>query len=272
MRSARHGVRRSSAYVGVLLAGSVSIAVARANVVRAGDLPNDARERFCSLILQRWMREDPLGYVIIAAGADTIPATVHRHRGFRLGYPADTRPLAPTPGVVIHGQQARILRSVGLRDSALATHSDAVVVAWGNDSMCSRAVPYRALSLPVGTVALLVAVPRLDTIAPPGVVVLDLDVETRFYAPALEREAVPRRWWRLWQRPKVLSLEEYEFLLRSLPVRSEWESAPTRALKTLEAWAGANPTLARREPARSILRGARQEVEYRSSQGSRDST
>jgi hypothetical protein len=114
-----------------------------------------------------------------------------------------------------------------------------------------------------GTVALLVATPVADTIAPPGVVVLHLYVGSRFYSPEFERHGRPRSWRGFWPGPKVLTIEEYESLLRSLPNEAEWEKAPARALATLQAWARANPALARREPARTILRGAREEADWR---------
>src|SRR5688500_6266470 len=83
--------------------------------------------------------------------------------------------------------------------------------------MCSPIPPERArraLSLAPGNVALLVATPRADAIAPPGVVVLNLYVGTRLYAPAAEQQALGRSWRRLWRRPRVLTIEQYESLLR----------------------------------------------------------
>lgn len=247
---------------------SACVAFALAAGAEEAKHPTGPRRPFCSIITRPWVREEPLAYVVIAARTDTIPATVYRPWVVRLGYPADTRPPDPVPDIVRYGQHASILRAVGLRDSALAARSEAALVEWSTNSMCQAIPPeraYRALSLPAGTVALLAGMPRIDTIAPPGVVVLHLHVGTRFYAPAFERRALRRRWHGLWLRPRVLTIEEYESLLKSLPTDADWENTPVRALETLEAWARANPALARREPARTILRGAREEVEWRAS-------
>lgn len=224
---------------------------------------NGPRLPLCSVIWRPWVREDPLRYVIIETHGDTIPATVWR-APYRLGVPPDSVMSRPVPGVVVYGQSARVVRSVGFADSA--AHGDVALVEWFVDSMCTPIPPpriHRALSLPPGTSALLVSAPRADTIAPDGVMVLNLFVGTRFYAPALERGALPRSWRRLWRRPKVLTIEEYESLLSSLSTSAEWEHAPAQALETLETWARAHPDLARREPARAILRGAREDVEAR---------
>jgi hypothetical protein len=237
------------------------------------EYPSRPHRPFCSIAWRPWAYEGRLAYVIIGAHADTIPATVYRYRLFqRLGYPRDTLPPLPTPDVVVYGQRTRILRAVGLPDSAIAANSDAALVEWSHNSMCQSTPPERAnraLSLPAGTVALIGAIPRTDTIAPPGVVVINLRVGTRFYAPEFERQAQRRSWRRLWRRSKVLSIEEYESLLRSLSPWVEWDNAPERAIAGLEAWARANPALARREPARSILRGAREEVDARATGASR---
>jgi hypothetical protein len=61
----------------------------------------------------------------------------------------------------------------------------------------------------------------------------------------------------------MLTIEEYESLLRSLPTEVEWEQTPVQALAKLQAWAHANRSLAGAEPARAILRGAREELAWR---------
>jgi hypothetical protein len=257
---------RKPGHVGALLLAVTSIALARATTTVSAARPNGLHSPLCSIIVRPWVREEPLTYVIIEASGDTIPATVYRRWIYRLGYPADTTPPLPVTGSVVYGQRTKILRAVGLRDSALAVPSTAALVEWGNNSMCQPVPPLRderAISVPAGTVALLVATPHADTIAPPGVVVVHLYVGSRFYSPQFERQARPRSWRSLWLLPGVLTIEEYESLLRSLPNEAEWENAPARALATVRAWASANPALARREPARTILRGAREEADWR---------
>ena len=246
-----------------VVTGLAMLAVSTVGAARTNGLPRS----LCSLIVPPpWVRGDPLTYLVIQASADTIPATVYRHRGFRLGYPADTRPPERGAGVVIHGQRVKILRAVGSANSTLPTPSTAALVEWSHDSMCQPVLParpQRALAVPAGTIALLVAKPQPDTIAPPGVVVVHLYVGSRVYAPELERHGRPRRWHGLWPGPRMLTIEEYESLLRSLPTEAEWEQTPAQALTKLQAWAHANRSLASAEPARAILRGAREELAWR---------
>ena len=251
--------------VGALLFAVASLGLPRASTTVSGARPDGPHNPLCTIVVRPWVREEPLTYFIIEASGDTIPATVYRSWRFRLGYPADTTPPLPVPGIVIHGQRSKILRAVGLRDSALLTvPATAALVEWSQNSMCQPTPPQReqrAIAVSAGTVALLVARPRADTIAPPEVLVLDLYVGSRFYSPELERHSRPRSWRTLWLRPSVLTIEEYESLLQSLPNAADWEKAPARALGTLQAWARANPDLAQREPARTILRGARDEAD-----------
>ena len=258
---------RKPGHVEALLFAVTSMALALVATTVSAARPSGLHGSLCTIVVRPWVREEPLTYVIIEASGDTIPATVYRPWIYRLGYPADTTPPLPIPGTIVYGQRTKILRAVGLPDSALAVPSTAALVEWSTNSMCQPVPPAReerAISVEAGTVALLVATPRPDTIAPPGVMVVDLHVGSRFYSPEFERQARPPRTWRtLWLDPGVLTIEEYESLLRSLPKDAAWEKAPARALAALQAWADANPTLARREPARTILRGAREETRWR---------
>ena len=257
---------RKAGLGGALLFAVTSIAVALATTTLGAARSNGVHRPLCSIVVRPWVREDPLTYIVIEASGDTIPAAVYRRWVYRLGYSADTTPPLPVTGEIIYGQRSKILRAVGLRDSALGGPSTAALVEWGNNSMCTPVPPVReqrAISVLPGTVALLVATPHADTVAPAGVVVVHVYVGSRFYSPTFERHARPRRWRGLWPGPRVLTIEEYESLLKSLPNEAEWESAPKRALAMLQAWALANPELARAEPARSILRGAREEAHWR---------
>ncbi len=258
---------RKPGHVEALMFAVTSIALALATTTVGAARPHGLRRPLCSIVVRPWVREESLRYVIIEASGDTIPATVYRPWINRLGYPADTTPPLPVPGTVVYGQRTKILRTFPLPDSALAVPSTAALVEWGTNSMCQPVPPVReqrAISVEAGTVALLVATPQPDTIAPPGVMVLHLHVGSRFYSPEFERQTrAPRSWRTLWLHPGVLTIEEYESLLRSLPKEADWEQAPARALAALQAWADANPALARREPARRILRGAREETRWR---------
>ena len=257
---------RKPGHVGALVFAVTSITIALAATTVSAARPNGLDRPLCSMIVRPWVRAEPLTYVIMEATDDTIPATVYRPWvNFRLGYPADTRPPLPVTGAIVYGQRMKILRAVGL-DSTLGEPSTAALVEWSHNSMCQPVPPareQRALSVFAGTVALLVARPHADTAAPPGVVVVDLYEGSRFYSPEFERHGRPRGWRGLWPGPKVLTIEEYESLLKSLPTHAEWENAPARALAKVQAWANAYPELARAEPARTILRGAREEAHWR---------
>lgn len=253
-------------HVAALLFAVTSISIALTITPVSAARSNGLHSPLCVIAVRPWVREEPLTYVILEASGDTIPATVYRRPVYRINYPADTTPPLPVPGVVIYGQRMKILRVVGLRDSARGVPSTAALVEWGNNSACQPGPlerEQRALSVFAGTVALLVARPHADTIAPTGVVVVDLYEGSRFYSPAFERHGRPRGWRGLWPGPRVLTIEEYESLLKSLPTEAEWENAPARALASVQNWAQANPELARAEPARTILRGARDEAHWR---------
>jgi hypothetical protein len=57
-----------------------------------------------------------------------------------------------------------------------------------------------------------------------------------------------------------MNVEEFELFYNALPPASLWEENPTRALAQLREWAERHPQIARREPARRILKDARMAV------------
>lgn len=220
--------------------------------------------RACSLAaLVLWARPDTLNYVILRARADTLPATMWRPPVVRLGLPADAPDPPPAPERIVYGQQVEILRSVGPAADSLQAfgRTDSVaLIAWRMDSMCSEWPPHPTLVLSAGDEAFLATVPRRDRRARFRTPILDLWPTRRFYDPVLEREYHARRAPGLWLRPAIMNVEEFELFYNALPPASLWEENPTRALAQLREWAERHPQIARREPARRILKDARMAV------------
>jgi hypothetical protein len=221
----------------------------------------DDTSRACVILTPpHWARADTLSYVVLRATADTIPATMWRPPVMRLGLPPDAPDPPPAPERIVYGQQVEILRAVGPAADALRAlgrGNTAALVAWRMNSMCSEWPPDATLILAAGDDAFLAAVPRGDQHARFQTPILDKTAGRRFYDPVLEREYHPRTWKRLWLRPAIMSVQEFEAFYTALPPVSLWDADRARALAHLEQWAKRHPHLTRREPARRILKDAR---------------
>jgi hypothetical protein len=221
----------------------------------------DSAPLACSIAVPPpWTRSDTLSYLVLRARPDSIPATMWRPPVARLGLPRDAPDPPPAPERIVYGQHVEILRAVGPAADALRAlgRADSVaLVAWRTTSSCSWVPPHPILILSEGDEAFLAAVPRRDRRGRFQTLMLDLWPSYRFYDPVLEREYYPREGKRLWLAPGIMSVAEFEVFYNALPPESLWKADPARALTHLEEWAGSYPELARREPARRILKEAR---------------
>ena len=217
----------------------------------------------CTLISYRWVRPDSSGYVVVRVLADSV------HVG---DWPAD--PLAatyrilldqpafapPSPTRPYFGQRATVLEMrPGLASGVDGTSRHVGLFHWGSGSRCGTQPDTASARLYLPGSIIVLTITR-GSLEPGGEVPALHDVESSVagrYSPSVLAEQQPRAWWRLGRRSQVLTVSEYLGFYAAMPTFSAWQANPLRSSAALDDWARVHPRLARREPARSLLREMR---------------
>jgi hypothetical protein len=180
----------------------------------------------------------------VLAGAGSIRyATEGGHYG-----PGRARPIY---GQIIRVDRVDRAAPAALRQAFERGHRSVVLVPWDYAADCER-VPWNrsARWLPAGTVGMFNGALRDRAHWVDGRPTLDVTPEVAVYPPA------PAMHSRLEHhgRGQLLSAEELFALYELLPDDDRVHAAPDSAIAPVLRWAGANPDLARRPPARDMIR------------------
>jgi hypothetical protein len=187
-------------------------------------------------------------YLTFTATGDSVVAGSQKGTGERAPEGRDTATVAIRAQVVrlgrVHGQTASRLG---------AAPRPGVVVSWGLGSACERLAPHRALGFRPGDRVFLETRTRPVSAWARGMPTFDVRADQHRYVPSQYGRRPGEAWWRGLFRRRPLSVDEYLQMYEAMPTHRQWEANPEAASRSLDRWARANPGLASREPALSII-------------------
>jgi hypothetical protein len=232
-----------------------------ATAVPAAASPAPATDEACSMVYRRYVRSDSATYFTFTATRDSVVAGTRKGRGER--QPPWSRAEPDTATVLVRGQVVRLERVRGWSAARIGTEPRrGVVVAWDLGSACERLAPHRALGFRPADRVFLEVGPRPERAWVRAMPTFDVHVPLHRYVPAEYGHRPGEAWWRGLLRRRPISVDEYLRMYEALPMRRQWEADPESASRRVYRWARANPGIARREPARSIIREMEGELRH----------
>jgi hypothetical protein len=221
----------------------LSILIAAVLAVSPVDSDSSAR---CNQISSRATRPADPGVVIVRATRDS--AFDGRYGG---GGNGAQRIPSGAGGEAVYGQRVELLAVEGPDSTLLASAKRAVVIWWGITASCTRAAPFRAIRNFTGDLFMLARV-RPSTEWVDSTPTFDMLSGGWTYSPD---ETQPGS-----NPSNAMSIAEYRPYFRLLPVRPGTQADTCGSWRNLIAWAAANPKLAAKYPASSVVRSLRDVV------------
>ncbi|HEU0302823.1 MAG TPA: hypothetical protein VFR37_25400 [Longimicrobium sp.] len=218
----------------------------------------------CTIIPVFWVREEQQPALVLEALRDSV--YVGTFVPERYDPRAHQARLVPAEAKRAYGQPFRV-REVVARGEGLPAEvrpgARVVVLNWGLGASCGAEAPARAYSAPPGHQAFVLParrpMPASASWQParradaPGLPVLEISPHEQVYVARYHRSQRTTNPLRRLFHPRPMTVREYAAMYRAMPGRQEWLRDPRGMAQRVARWGQANPGLARREPARTMV-------------------